>query len=348
MRFHRLLPLLFLSLSACTGEEGTEAVAAEASGVIAGIEEPSGVVRHGDRLYIVGDDEAGTYYTYPLEGDETGRVPLDPRNLRRHELAAGEYAIDLEAIDVLADGRTVVISERLAALFDDQGFVARYKKGLAEVGGRGLEGIAVRPLSGGASQVAVLWEGGYLDSDHLPEALADLRLRALRPIVTIHDLDPGDTHVAVRKRNTWKQFELRVPRPEGREPQAQRFRAPDLVWHRWKIDGQEDIGIIVLISSGYSVKPGKGSIEECIKEKANGGRRKYCFKWLQRFTLDGLPYGEPFDLEEALPEVLRTENWEGLGWFEPGESLVLVYDEKLKSRAVDPQEAFVLPLPSGW
>ena len=40
--------------------------------------------------------------------------------------------------------------------------------------------------------------------------------------------------------------------------------------------------------------------------------------------------------------------WEGMGWFVPGESLVLVYDERLARRRIDPQEALVVPLPEGW
>jgi hypothetical protein len=119
------------------------------------------------------------------------------------------------------------------------------------------------------------------------------------------------------------------------------------VWHRWERDGVKSWGFIVLLSSGYAEVPAPGSTDECLRREA-GEPRQYCHRWLQRFTLAGEPFGEPFDLDPVLPEPLRTANWEGLAWFVPGQSLVLVYDERLAQRRVDPQEAFILPLPAGW
>jgi len=318
---------------------------------IAGVEEASGVLRSGDRLLIVGDHEPGTYYSYPADDaplDAPRRLPLDPALLERHRLAAGPYALDLEAIDVLADGRTVILSERLSALFDEEGFVTIYGRALAEFGGRGFEGLSVRPLPDGSSRVAILWEGGYPEPADLPPAVrTQMCEQALRPRVLIHDLPAGARNLRVRGDTVIGDVELKVPLPAGAEPQAQRFRAPDLVWHRWTMDGEPRWGFIALISSGWAVLPTSDSEEECPKAE-DGAPLRWCYKWLQRFTIDGEPWGEPFDLDDVLPVETRSANWEGLGWWEPGRALVLIYDERIARRRVNPQEAFLLPLPDGW
>jgi hypothetical protein len=316
---------------------------------IAGIEEASGVARIGDDLYVVGDHEPGTYYRVRLAGLEPPRLRLEPQRLSRHLIAGGSYAADLESIQQLPDGRIVLLSERLFALLDEKGIVARYGSSLAEFGGRGLEGIAVRPLEDGRARVAALWEGGYPDPHRLPAPVAPLVCEsALRPVIVVHDLDPGATEVAVEGDSIRAQFDLRVPSPPGDEPFAQRFRAPDLVWHRLHAgEGADAWGFIVLLSSEFGREPRAGAPEEC--PRAAGGRPlQYCYKWLQRFTAAGEPLGDAFDLAGVLPPGIRDQNWEGMGWYEPGRSLVFVYDERLAKKAVDPQEAFVLPLPAGW
>jgi hypothetical protein len=322
---------------------------------ITGIPEASGVARVEDRLLIAGDHEPGTYYSLPLSDDAlenartAGRIHLNPDRLKRHVLAAGPYAIDLEAIDVLADDRIVVVSERLSALLDDDGIVANYGGQIAELGGRGLEGVSVRRLPDGGSRVAVLWEGGYPDTVRVPPALREIVCaRSLLPLIVVHDIAPGASNVMLEGSEDVKATALRVPRPPGEEPYAQRFRAPDLVWHELhQVDDEPVWGFIVLLSSGYSAKPKPGTKEECPKS-AKGKPLRWCYKWLQRFTLGGEPYGEPHDLEGDFPEPLRHVNWEGMSWFERGASLVFVYDESLDDKALDPQEAFVMRLPEGW
>jgi hypothetical protein len=343
-----LVPVGLLAVSALGCVSGGVESSPTPAASIEGIEEASGVTRIGEDLYIVGDHEPGTYYRLPLAGTQPPRIRIDPARLTRLELAAGPYAADLESINVLPDGRIVILSERLFCLLDKEGIVAGYDHSMAEFGGRGLEGLAVRPLEGRRARVAVLWEGGYPDPDRLPAPVAPTVCQnALRPVVVIHDLDADATEVSVKGKRVVSQFELRVPLPPGDEPFAQRFRAPDLVWHQWEIGAKQEWGFIVLLSSGYGQKPARGWPDEC-PESDGGKPLKYCYKWLQRFTDEGEPYGEPFDLADTWPKETRHENWEGMGWFEPGESLVFVYDEKLKKKAIDPQEAFVLPLPDGW
>jgi hypothetical protein len=334
-----LLILVSMPLAGCAVQSGRLPVL--------GIEEASGVVRSGDDLYIVGDHEAGTYYRVTLAPGESGGIHLSPERLERRPMGPGALAADLEAIGLLADGRLVVLSERLGALLDARGLVAGYGRRLSEVGGRGCEGLAVRALPGAASRVAVLWEGGYPEVAVLPASLRErVRGVAMPPAILVHDLPAGAEAVEVG--DDTRLVELDVPRPPGGEPTAQRFRAPDLVWHRLQRDDPESWGFIVLLSSGWAAPPAPGSIEECAKTGPDGRPLRWCHKWLQRFTAEGARVGEPFDLEDVLPEPLRTVNWEGLAWFEAERSLVLVYDESVADRAVDPQEAVVVRLPEGW
>lgn len=310
---------------------------------VPGIDEPSGVTRHGDELLLVGDDDAHGYVSLPIaERTASGLVALAPARLLWHPLHAAGKATDLEGIDVLADGRVVVLSEDARSLFDEDGPVIRYGRDWSETDGRGLEGVAVLPDGTGGSRVAVLWEGGYLRPT--PAATPAAR----RPRVLVHRLAagarPGDLDAA----DVERVVELQVYEPLGKEPRAQRFRAPDLVWHRWRDEtGRETEGWIVLLSSGWAEPPDKGSLEECTPDGDEAPRR-WCHRWLQRFALDGSRHGDAFDLDAVLPAELHRSNWEGMGWYEPGRSLVLVYDEALAERVIDPQQAFVLDLPEGW
>jgi len=303
---------------------------------IRGVEEPSGVTRHGDLLLIVGDGEAGTYYSLPVPAAPGAGVPLAPSALTRHKLQGNPHATDLEAIGVLADGRIVALSEDLPALLDDDGVVATYED-LRETGGRGCEGLAIRDRGDGASRVAVLWEGGY----------ADGATGAWMPRILVHDVPAGASGLEVSRAGALADIRLQVPHPAGVEPQAQRFRCPALVWHRLRADDPDSWGFLVLLSSGWAAKPASGSEEECPK-RPDGQPLRWCYKWLQRFDSSGQPVGDPLDLDPYFPDAVRYSNWEGMGWFDPGRSLVLVYDERVDFRVLDPQLAVIVPLPEGW
>ena len=77
----------------------------------------------------------------------------------RVPLPHASMATDLEAINVLADGRVVVLSERLRALFGESGMIADYGAPLSEFGKRGLEGLAVRRVKDSTSLVEVCGRG---------------------------------------------------------------------------------------------------------------------------------------------------------------------------------------------
>jgi hypothetical protein len=288
------------------------------------IREASGVARIGRHLLIADDSTVGQYFRVTLP-----RVPkplmilneLDPQPVR---LKQASLAIDLEGIEVLADGRVAVLSERLRSLVDHDGIIAEYDSLFSEVGKRGLEGVAVRPIAKQASRIAVLWEGGFPDQRSLPGRLRPTQApQSLLPLVLVHDLPARGRVGRLRMADAVSTVELDVPHLSGEGPSVQRFRAPDLVWTRigtgW--------GFIVLISSQSAAE-----------------RPTYAYHWLQRFSLDGKRVGDPLDLTLRISGEHKGANWEGVCWFEPGKSLVLVHESDAKL----PAAAFVLELPREW
>lgn len=289
-----------------------------------GIVEASGVTRAGDTLLVVDDSDIGSYFRVPLPKVPAPLLDLNALKPQRVELKNKGLGVDLESIGLLADGRVALLSERLRSLVSDSGIIAEYDSELAEIGKRGLEGLAIRPLPGGASRVAAMWEGGYADFGQMPRG-AQVR-SAWLPLVVVHDVPRNARVGRVRLRDALASIELTVPRPPGEEPAAQRFRAPDLVWTRLST-APDDWGFIVLLSSQNGV-----------------ARPTFALKWLQRFNLEGKPVGEPFDLSKVLPEGLAGVNWEGLCWYEAGKRLVMVHEAETKV----PPHAFIVDLPEAW
>lgn len=291
-------------------------------------EEASGVIRAGNDLLIADDREDGAYFRFRLPPNPPPLIRLEPGRVERVPIWHGELAMDLESIAILGDGRLAVLSERLRALVGDGGVIAEYQPPLAEFGNRGLEGLAVKPRPDGSSRVAVLWEGGYPEFHLLPPPLRERVPRvSLQPFILIHDLKRGATRVAVKMEDALRVIELEVPVPEGQEPGAQRFRAPDLVWYTPPKEEQGEDGFIVLLSS-----------------QNGAGARQYLYHWLQRFSGEGKALGQPLDLDTLVPLEFRGANWEGLAWFEEGKSLVVVHEKGSMPAVV----ALVVPLPDEW
>ncbi len=220
-------------------------------------------------------------------------------------------------------------------------------------------------LEDGSSKVAVLWEGGYPEYYAVPLQLRDQVGRfPLDPVVVVHKIRNGEMAGLVHQ--PLKYITLNVPEPIGDVPVAQRFRATDLVWHRWhdKEEGGDIVqGFIVLLSSENS------------PTRESGVAKKYQIKILQRFNQEGEPVGDPLHINDVCRELLNTIteemrqtmgqklsthiikvrsilqdgdyeniNWEGLGWFEEGESLIVIYDQVPK----DPPFAMVIEVPHEW
>lgn len=318
-----------------------------------GITGASGVVREDGALLVVSDDSPGCYFRVPIGDSAESLIRIPDDRVERRELLRGGsssfgLAVDLESIDVLADDRVVVLSERLRSILDHHGIVAQYDDPFGEFAEKGLEGLAVRALGEQRSRVAALWEGGYLDEPELPYQLRELAGRALNPVVFVHDVDPGATRVKARVKNATAIVELHPPSPQAESSSSGappfRFRAPDLVWHDWTSEsGSREYGFIVLLNSETPPYAPSDSSE---KPKKDYGPR-----WLQRFDMTGKPVGSWLDLDASVREVLGNDdledaNWEGVAWFEPGRRLVLVHDEG-PSKLADPA-AIIVPIPDEW
>ncbi len=192
------------------------------------------------------------------------------------------------------------------------------------MGNRGLEGLAIRESDKRNSLIAVLWEGGYLEKYDVTDDIWDkLDRRFFEPIIFIHELKLNKNNVEIDY-NDLSKIKLLTPK-ECCEPDAQRFRAPDFVWHKLN---EDEWGFIVFLGSENALYPGK----------------EYKYSWLQRFDMKGRPVGSPVDLKKLVPEKIKNANWEGLGWFEFGKSLIIVHDKPPKGIPT----AFVIELPKGW
>ncbi len=292
------------------------------------IHEASGITRLGDDLYIADDSVGGACFRIAVPRNVSAVFPLNGQQPRRVRLAGGRQAVDLEGIDVLADGRLAVLSERTRSLIGEDQVIAEYDQPLGEFAKRGLEGISARPLSGGSSRVAVVWEGGYPDPPSVPRPMmAHVGRRAMRAFVLIHDLKPEARDLRIRLLDAVTSFEVDLPLPPGEEPLAQRFRASDLVWTRLPDSSADPWGLILLISSQNSVD-----------------QPTYQYHWLQRFNLQGKPVGPCIDLDKVGPPSTRGANWEGLAWLEAGQRLILVHEDDAKLEA----HGLILDLPPEW
>jgi hypothetical protein len=276
----------------------------------------------GHNLLLVDDERPGSYFVVPLPTPPLSRIALDAVAERALGVEP-RTADDLEGIGALADGRVVVLSENERTLVANGVVVARYPESEREVDGRGLEGLAVRALPDSTSVVAVVWEGGWVDTSSA-ERGGSPRL----PRVLVHTVPPG---AAPDSAPDMRFVTLHVPLPEPATSRSV-FRVPDLVWHPVGGDPAE-VGFIALLNSW----------ERTV---------------LQRFSAEGEPIGEPLDLKdvatlagpacEAADHACHNLNWEGLAWLEEGRRLILVDDKGSKRRAEASPYLAVVELPPDW
>ena len=251
------------------------------------------------RCALLDDSIPSSYFRVPIPPRSRGLIRINELNPEKITLPMIGPFIDLEAIDRLADGRIVALSERLRCIVGDQGIVAEYDYPLAEIGRRGLEGLAVRELAGGISRVAVLWEGGYPDVGSLHPQLENLiGDRTLAPLIFVHDLARNETVGRVRWNEGVAQFVLQPPKPPGDEPTAQRFRAP---------------GPGLVRRTGNRFRPVGLSNPAQFPERRGSARILAPTGW-QRFNAEGKPVGEAFDIAANTPPDIASSNWEGLSW----------------------------------
>lgn len=358
------------------------------------ITEVSGIARLGDRLLLVSDDEAGAYFEMKIADPSSPIIPIDPMKLKRIAMRGCEAVSDLEGLTVLGDGRVAVLSEDLHALYapirlGDKSWavVAQFDQTFTEFGNRGIEGVSALALANGGSRIAAVWEGGYPSLASLPAQIQhSLGHAPLDPLLVITTLPANAVGITAsdtlgyrvlntpgsRSGNASANDPQLVPSElpkaqsepdQSAPPFAQRFRAPDLVWHIWHGESGVDTGLIVLMNSENA--PLRGS----------GVKREYKYKLLQRFNLNGEPVGEEIVINDVVKQLFdnvtpaqtrswsiamrdhfanvkslldeqkwENVNWEGLGWYVRGESLVLIYD----AVPADPPIAVVIPIPDNW
>jgi hypothetical protein len=273
------------------------------------VREASGVFRAGQHLLIADDSAIGEYFRLTLPRRPQRFMLLNDLRPVRIPFKNAGLAIDLESIGVLADGRVAALSERLRSLIGDEGILAEYDPLLSEVGKRGLEGLAIRPLPNRASRIAVLWEGGYPDEPSLPgQFRREASFQPLLPLVLVHDLAAHARAGRVSLGDAQLTIELQVPRPEGAGRGG-------------------DWGFIVLLSSQNALP-----------------MPTYEHHILQRFNLEGQRVGAPIDLGALAPERHARQNWEGLCWFEPGRSLLAVHEHSPQAEPA----ALIVDLPADW
>jgi hypothetical protein len=294
--------------------------------------EISGVTRDGNRLLLVSDESTHAYYAYALQpaelphgaGPVLSSFTIEQGRLTAHRIFASA-PLDLEGIALLDPSHPIMVSETLRSLLSADRVFAQYPSKLGEIGNRGIEGLAARRVSDTMVEIAVLWEGGFLERRDLARQLTTVTTLldiALKPVICVHTVSlptSQSSEIAHPCGADADLIELHVPLPPdppdpGEAPQ--RFRAPDLVWLP---DGS---GFLVLLAS---------------QNATTVPNPAYRYKWLQRFDRKGNAVGLPINLCSLLPASVRagpSGNVEGLAWFDQGESVVLVNDFRGPSTAV--------------
>jgi hypothetical protein len=289
--------------------------------------EASGIIRRENQLLIVSDSQYNGYFSYELPQPllEKGPLVIDSSRkdaLKWIPLPKLSLARDFESIEVLADGRLVLLSEALSSIVDEDGYVLTCQAQMTMIGNRGLEGLAARPIGLGHSLLAMCWEGGHLKKSDMPKQM-ELKNYVLDPVIWIYDLPADASSLYVKEKHLQESVTLAVPQLE----EDLFFRASDLVWNK---DSQGDWGFIVLLT---------GHRPKADKVKFAG------VSLLQRYNLEGVAIGDPIKLNEVLETKYQTLRWEGLAWYEDGKSLVLINDDDPE---IGPPVAYILPLLNGW
>lgn len=277
-----LLPIILFSVSGLVAQD---------------IDDASGIHINGDSVIIVGNlkRDSDHFYPYNLSALPAAEAIRSLTNNNPRQPIGDKKGEDLEDIDVL-DGNVIVLCENKARVLDSQGILLVYEvtlddnstKSVREDGdNRGLEGLAVHPISSGdqdtlESMVAVSWEGGQGKS----------------PRIYLHRVKHGDLksdRPAKITNGDAKMIKLKTEMLRKLTGRSGSFRVPGIVFTH---DG---LGFIAIVS------------------KRNQA-------WLMRFDLDGRPIGgiRTFaSLGMSSDDVER--NWEGIAW-NGKQHLVLISD----------------------
>ena len=307
LKYISLVVLVYISTS-LSGQKTSELV------------ELSGIAYHKGELAVVGDESGWVYYRFKSDPKVNTSFELKSVDKKIKPVKNGikDVDVDLESIDFTPNGEIVVLSEKHASIWNENGLLMQYSNEYKELAGRGLEGIAITKSDNSDYdwQSVAVWEGGYLEKRKMPDSLDGERLRkSFQPILLHHYGGAQDASKSSKVKVVELEMDLAnywlndISGIYG-EPHAFRFRVPDLVWYKGDV--------ICLLSSEREPALSYGQI----------GNAKFGIKALQRFDLDGKAKGEPVDLTRYFKkaETSHNKNWEGMSWLVEGESLILCMD----------------------
>ena len=230
---------------------------------------------------------------FSVVGDDTPEYAVNvPSNTKLEFLESIE---DLESIEVSYDDHNrkqfLVISESNRSIIDHTGKSYQFDEFFEEECGKGIEGLTLRRVAN-QWQVAVLWEGGFynLEKNGCDKTSPEKKL----PIVAVMNWEFG---VGVIGGVSYKQ--LRVPVINDKEA----FRAPDLTWYG-------DSWLVLLSSTGETAD------------------LPFNHTWIAKFNQDGEYIDTYIKMENELPEIRRSRNWEALDWSDEKNQLVIGYDSE--------------------
>lgn len=307
------------------------------------LKEPSGVIFHNGELLIVDDEHPGKIFHYDItkvnKGQGYFKLNLPTKSIVQ-KIYNGSFLYDLESIDIFSkEGQVVVLSEQLNALVsvNTGELIVQFPSKLSPIANRGLEGLAIKstPEKDGKYQVAVVWEGGYPWMDKLPPKYSAIERKHNDPYFAVFDIDPAVKYDLTLDDATSRGL-LVTPKDLDKldEPDAQRFRASDLVWYK--------DGFIVLLVSENSPLSFPISFDDL----------KFLHQKLVRFDIKGNPVSGMSAININDQQVVedvglkgRNPNWEGLCWYEENEKLLLVFDKFPED--VD-QVAIIIDIPKEW
>lgn len=360
----------------------------KAKPVVQGVTTPqeiSGVVYDEDKkqLILVGDENPGVFFLCEDKDDSDKRIPPAHTILKKFfeiedcttiAVPNGITATDFESIDIVKTGQYLILSESLRALLisnaktqpQENPIRVQYPNAFAELGGHGLEGLAIKknaaPKKG--YDVTVLWEGGYPEArrmvDEMAATMCDppaacptpgsnssvLSWNSYKPVIVRYENEvvlETSAFVDLSKRDT-KMIEIDIPllptvTGTGLELlKTQRFRATDLVYSKTPSTGKPDTDpayIVLLGSTGVPVP----------RPHHNEGGFEYTC--LVEVTSNGALTGKYLDVKSLLAgptgHLNAFGNWEGLSWYKDGQ-LLLVNDNDSRT----PLTALIVDGPAAW
>ena len=287
------------------------------------IEEASGVCVSKDYIYIGFESSTGNYLKLKKKDINTNCV-LHLNNcdeLEQDSFEICKFPLDVESIESDDQGRIFLLSELTRSVYSSNGVELVLPDEFSEVGGKGAEGIALKPFKNvkNAYESVVVWEGGFMDTRKL---MVDFKVPLFNCYDSVYQVTYNprfriDTfpilnmNKSVKTKKTkklnldslysWTTTHYSYPKDTTIHIG---YRATDVVWYKNEL-------VVLLSAARRSTK------EDTIY---------FDLKVLQKFDREGNPTSSPYDLKVHRRTMCQKLNWEGMDWYEENESLVFVND----------------------